>query len=185
MDRLRGMGLGQGWETPAALSTDPMNPPPSSIRDYIHPNVQGVDATNLARIDGAFLEACRRAIVVTTMALKRRRDPNSRHWQEGLPVFLAGGGSRIPLYRSALDMASRTMIAATGVAGFRVQALPKPPNLANRDIRDADFQLLSVAFGLSHERIVIGDIQPPSEIYDVERPKRKDWESGFVDKDHM
>ena len=174
--------LAKGVATQAPFGTMP-----KSVQSYVSSTFAHSPgfADELAKIDDDWLNQCRATIVGTVVALRRRRDPNSPRWREGLPLFLTGGGSLVGLYRESIEKAQESLTRAMDIKGFRVFELPKPAALANRDVTGHDFRFLSVAFGLSNDRFQIGDIQPPSAIGDVERHERRREEAQLVDKEQV
>ena len=82
----------------------------------------------------------------------------SPHWIEGIPTFLCGGGSSIPLYRSVLQ----TEVNQT----LRLTSLEKPDSFKADDLPSTDFHRLSVACGLSFSAADIGTIRPRSQVPD-------------------
>lgn len=182
---LRSLHVGDGDIDSGLLRAGPLDRFPASIRDYLHPRI-GLSADgSFDSIDAAFRELCRRATVQTVLAVYHRRDPHSSRWREKLPVFLAGGGSEHSCYQEALVAAEKVLVTNTQMNGFHVQHLPTPASLELSGLGKSDYRFLAVAVGLSHERIVIGEIQPPSHIKDVTRRVRSSSESAFVDKDQV
>ena len=118
------------------------------------------------------------------MALRKQRDPNARHWRSGLPVFLAGGGAQFrPVVESMAD-ADWRLRRATNANGIDTRTLAVPEALTNGDIRDGMADRLSVAYGLSFDRLEIGGITPPHEIEDV-TPMRRRARREQISKDQV
>jgi len=103
--------------------------------------------------------------------LKKRRDPNSPRWKEGIPTFLCGGGSASDLYHDLLsDLSSELPDFYTGAAGLEKHELPKPKEL-EADVDETNFHRLAVAWGLSYPEYDIGSITRPGDIEDVPPPR--------------
>jgi hypothetical protein len=170
----------KGNEAKATEPDDPLAPVPESLADY-HPGC----SCNPPDVDREFLDNGCRDIMRDLLLLKRDRDPNSRRWVEGLPVFLCGGGNGMGLYQLMVSDADERFRRATVGSGLRLRVLPKPTQLANEDVGDAMFHRLSVAYGLSFDALDIGKISPPHEISDLPRPRRRDPGEGFVSKDQV
>ena len=139
---------------------------------------QPIDQEGLREVDAAFLARCDRLISMVVHETRTRRNPNAYVWDEGLPVFLCGGGSRIQLYRDAVAAAERN---ATRIAGFHLLDLPVPRNLEGDELGPAEYRRLAVAYGLSTRRDRIGNVVPPGAIEDIRPPTaREDWRDTYV-----
>jgi hypothetical protein len=151
---------------------DPFARIPDSIRTY------GSDSHRVTRrerkVDDRFRGNSTENIMKCLRHLRARRDPNSRNWSDGLPVFFCGGGANVKLYRDALSEASRRAVSAwQNVAPLDVKSLPLP-EMANDDLQEQIFQRLAVAYGLSFDRFEIGEIVPPGDIPDIGPPPTRD-----------
>lgn len=90
---------------------------------------------------------------------REERYRKSRHWEEGVPLFFCGGGSKMDFYIELI-----ASIEANGPYRIRKTSLPRPDRLiANKLPRDA-YDRLSVAYGLSFDALDIGEIIEASEI---------------------
>ena len=87
---------------------------------------------------------------------KERRYIKSPHHQTGIPTFLCGGGSSIPLYQTVLKE-NRLL---------RLTSLEKPDTLVAESLGPTDFHRLSVACGLSFNALDIGKVRPSSIVED-------------------
>ena len=126
--------------------------------EHHEPSVESADA-DLAKL-------VRETIGSVVDALRRHRDPNSPHWQEGLPVFLCGGGAEARTYKLAVSQLDEDLRRHTRAQGFTLMnkldlaawgRMP-PPAVERR---------LGVAYGLSFDVLDVGEIRPPHEIGDV------------------
>lgn len=122
--------------------------------------------------------ALRRAI----WDLKKNRDPNSPHWEDGLLVFVTGGGGGLPILRSAIRTAeSQIRSASRNVGDFRYMdnaaSNGRPESTPSDDPpeggapSEAVKVRLGVAYGLSLPDV--GSIAAPARIGDVEAPPPK------------
>lgn len=142
-------------------------------------------AAGLRECDLEFTEAARKVLWRSLADLRKRRDPHSPQWRDGLPLFVCGGGAGSRVVANARGSADRT---ARGIwdpyAGLRVMSLPTPPVAASPEVLGRmDFTRLSVAYGLSFPAINIGNIEPPGEIEDIPRDlPQSDWKSKYLDK---
>lgn len=144
-------------------------------------------AAHLRACDAAFAEAARKVLWRSLADLRRRRDPHSPHWREGLPLFVCGGGAGSRVVDEARKAADRTGKRAWDpYAGLKVMSLPVPfpPIAAPPEARGRmDFGRLSVAYGLSFPAINIGKVEPPAEIDDVPTNlPASEWRSRYIDK---
>jgi hypothetical protein len=166
---------------PGILPADPVAPIPDTPEEYADGQPHILE--RLKEVDRIFQKECTDTKMEVVMALKKRRDPNSPRWKDGLPLFLCGGASDLALIRDALESSN----ARLGPVGTRLRLLDPPAlaGLANTDVGDALVRRLGVAFGLSFDTLDIGTITPPAEIEDINPRPPTDWRSGFVDKDHV
>ncbi|MFO0428869.1 MAG: hypothetical protein ACK526_20050 [Planctomyces sp.] len=153
-------------------SYDAALPLPSGPDDYL-PNEQVlVDCLTSTRrrfleIDDQTVKECRKVIAKVTECTRRKRDPNSKHWNIGLPLFVAGGGRGVALYKKAIDEYSnwlRTHLEPC--PGFELIPSERPMELRGTFASDF-FSRLSVAWGLTFPIDDIGQIGRPSEISNV------------------
>jgi hypothetical protein len=99
----------------------------------------------------------------------------------GVPMFLCGGGSRMPLYQRIQEHLKpqhgyRWLHAERWLLGF-------PDNLECEGKIDEDYDRLSVAYGLSRLDIAKFSEAPPMP--KLESPKQDPWAGRYVDKDQM
>lgn len=139
---------------------------------------QPIDQEGLREVDAAFLARCDRLISMVVHETRTSRNPIAYVWEEGLPVFLCGGGSRIQLYRDAVAAAERNVMRK---AGFDLLDLPVPENLEGDELGQAEYRRLAVAYGLSTRRDRIGNVVPPQAIKDIRPPTAtRDWRDAYV-----
>lgn len=163
--------------------SDPLAIIPATAVEYAEPG-RGL-RERLAAVDQHHADECRRALMRTIVDLKTRREPNSKRWSEGLPIFLCGGGSRMNCFQQVINDADERMVALSIGAGILVRKLPRPEDLKDEDVSEDVFDRLAVAYGLSFDALDIGTIVPPSEIEDVPDRAPNDWESRFVSKEQV
>lgn len=157
------------------------------LPDWHGSAVSGEPADRLRAADAGFIDECRRVLVRTLLDLRKKRDPKSPRWQGGLPLFVCGGGAKSRVVAAAVqnaDAIGRKSWAPYG--GLRPWPLPVPPSISWPKTASEDFGRFSVAFGLSHPRINVGHIEPPSSIEDITNDVvASDWQSRFVGKDQV
>lgn len=131
----------------------------------------------VGEVDDGFLQAVSNEVGAILLKTKKSRNPRASEWVSGLRTFLAGGGSSVPIYQTAV-----------GRALARIRSKPKNVeftlfDVVNReDIPDSIKHRLSVAHGLTFDASSIGDTIPISEIEDVEEEARK---RKFYDRDEL
>ena len=119
--------------------------------------------------DKNFLDRSSDKVKEMLKATREHRNPLAVIHQDLLPVFICGGGSGIPIYKSAVN---RSQIALGPVKPeFRFLELPKPRQLEAPDMLTGDYHRISVAYGLSHTIFEIGEAIPPEDIENVEPVK--------------
>ena len=127
----------------------------------------------LNEIDKAYVNECTNALMRVLGYLRKSRDPRSPHWESGLPVFMAGGGSNFRCVSEAVEQAHKLFTTATTAKGIDPERLPFLGTLTNADISDEMVGRLGVAYGLSFDRPDIGEIHPPHEIEDISPMPRR------------
>ncbi|MFP3937177.1 MAG: hypothetical protein ACLFVW_02455 [Phycisphaerae bacterium] len=148
---------------------DPVKPIPESPEDYL-PESKAL-AQHVVKAGEEYARNCRQTLWRTIIDLKRRRDPNSPRWKDGLPTFLCGGGSAMGLYDDVISrLSSELRRFYAGTAGLDRYALPKPDEL-EATVDEASYHRLAVAWGLSYPEYEIGSITRPCDIDDVPLPK--------------
>ncbi len=162
---------------------DPFCRIPESARDYVSPAYSRLDV--ILKNEKAFKAQCYRAVFSSLHDVRKRRDPNSQKWTEGLPTFLCGGGAALRLYHEVLSSVSHSAQRQWSmVAPLKIHSLPRPTALSNRGLGEELFHRLSVAYGLAFERLDIGTINRPSDIGDIAPPPRK-RPKDFISKDQV
>lgn len=137
---------------------------------------------NALDIDRSYREQVVFALRKVIWDLKKNRDPNSPHWEEGLLVFVTGGGGGLPILRGAIRTAeSQIRGASQNVGDFRYVDnvasnggpgwTPPDDSLEEEGPSEAVKARLGVAYGLSFPDV--GSITPPARIGDVEAPPPK------------
>jgi len=112
---------------------------------------------------------------------KKRRDPLSSRWKEGLPVFICGGGSILKFYHDVIRD-SEKCLKGIGCKRFKMLKLPHPERLHAKGLSPHDYHRIAVAYGLSFPIEDIGKIIPPSEVEDI-IPEDKRIEVEYISKD--
>lgn len=156
--------------------------PPPNIKKYF-PSLPKKALISIQTADREFVAACSRIVRKVIKESMFKRNPNSVAWQNGLPVFLCGGGSQIGAYQAIIPHAEERL-QNTAFSGFEPKQLPRPVNLETTDIPPKEYHRMSVAYGLSFPCIDIGEINPPGPISDlIADTKIRDMSSYFIDKD--
>lgn len=127
--------------------------------------------------DQSLYAQARRQVAQDTYARVANEKLLDKQQMSGMPMFLCGGGSRSAIYgKLKADLRS-----APGFSWFGVtpKALQKPRNLVAPGLHRADYDRLSVAFGLSQLKLdkLIVDIPPMDDA-----PKRVDFSDRYIEK---
>jgi hypothetical protein len=126
--------------------------------------------------DAAFGRELQTHIGRVIQITKGRRSPLSPAWREGLPVFMAGGGSSCDLYR-------RAVLATCSDLAVRPISLPLAVGDDNKQsrIERSDLHRLSVAYGLTSDSSLLARITASGDIENFvltrserQRPDRDD-----------
>jgi hypothetical protein len=109
------------------------------------------------------------------------------HWADlaKTPIFVCGGGSRMQFFRAIPNELNKLMRCAGSV---EIQPLPIPPRFVAPGLSDADYDRLSVAYGLSSQGASgrkLGAIVRAADVPPVRQLKKHDLEDRFVSKDHV
>ena len=162
---------------------DGISPLPEQKKYF--PELTNNDRVIFSNSDRSFCNGCSLVIRRVVGMTKKKRNPFSDAWRNGLPVFLCGGGSLIPLYKDAIKEAF-SALKSIGVQGFNVVPLPKPENIETDDIPPGDFHRVAVSYGLSFSELDIGKIIPQKELDDIEDVKYvRNIDDFFIDKDKV
>jgi hypothetical protein len=165
----------------AALPLDDLE---GCVPDDVYAYVHDTRDRALEAVDELFAKRCLPVVTGTLADLKKRRDPHSPRWVEGLPLFACGGGSRLGFYKRLLEQADIQLRSSMLAKGLIIRRLPTPDDFKGLPIGDG-FDRLAVAYGLSYDSLDIGHIEPPSGIEDLSGPPvRRYWE-GYVSKDFV
>lgn len=132
------------------------------VRDEDLARSLGIGTAELKAIDKSFRNAVFEQ-VRRDVAEARRKYPLSRHWDNGVPFFLCGGGANVELYRRL----AMGMIQDGNPCRLTRTYLQKPDRLVVDGFTDGDYDRLSVAYGLSFDQFDLGEIERPDEIEDV------------------
>lgn len=135
-----------------------------------------ISPRGLQEIDKPFCSKVRSLITEQLKYTKKERYPESRRWASGIPTFLCGGGSRLQMYANIFE----ELESAKPPCKITLARLPKPESLQAPSVTDADFDRLSVAYGLSLSQFDIGIVKPHDEInsVDSESQGRVGWRAG-------
>lgn len=151
--------------------TDRLSGIPESVEHYI----TGLSITGNDHIDDEFkrLRYRKQIFGQVIRPVKEKRVPTGPHWND-LPVFICGGGSRMPLYGNIVDELNNT----TGISWFKARRyrLSKPKKLIANGLSEQEYDRLSVAYGLSFP--ALGEIIKSGEIPNFTRPRHRNGDEG-------
>jgi hypothetical protein len=128
----------------------------------------------------------RQCVYMTGELLKylRARWPTDREWEDGLPVFVCGGGREHPVFVEALDKnEALAMTVLRNVGRFRRMTLDRPRDLQPARLTEGEFQRLAVAYGLSIGRAFdLGNIEAVADIAPLPPPQSRRWLDSFIEQ---
>ena len=124
---------------------------------------------NSNSIDDQFIQKLKRLVKCVVVTTRKSRDPSSQHWDEGLSVFLCGGGSQLEVYKDAIKICSDILTNTLHIADFDFKKIPKPEGLEAPGLLAENYHRVAVAYGLSHDPDNIGKVVAPSQIGDIYR----------------
>ena len=127
----------------------------------------GLSAEKRPKVDSGFISMVRSGCAQILRETKANRIQDAYQWENGLPVFVCGGGSLEPLYLQSLRLVESTFTPAK--QGFRYIDLPMPDQFYAPGLAPAMFHRLAVANGLAYRHFDIGKPIPPGEIPDLKR----------------
>ena len=159
------------------FATDMELAPPATYRDYF----EGVSLDRIANQgspDEQFLKLVMAQVRGHTMWRAWKQSLLPKEALTGIPIFVCGGGSRMPFYARINDEIGRMpgcswLSAEPWILGF-------PGDLDCRSADKAYFDRLSVAYGLS--RLNVGNMTqaPPMPVFDIQQHP---WADRYIDKD--
>jgi hypothetical protein len=141
----------------------------------------------LRACDDGYVEECaRRLLMQTLVVLKRDLHPMAAAWEEGLPVFVLGGGSRARVVERIAGFADKVSAEIFApYKGFRRMIPQLPWDPEETEARADLSSRLSVAYGLSFEKVNIPVIHPPENGRPMSAYRPSNWQQRFVDKDQV
>lgn len=163
-------------------SHDPLTPLATDLASYLIPESTFTESLRGAEI--RLRKELQLRLRKVIMDLKYKRDPNSQIWREGrLPIIMIGGGSKLDFFKDAIEGLDDWVRENICKDGFRFIALDVPESFQTKT---SDFHRLSVAWGLSHRAIEVGEVTPADQIGDIDISSEKvDWADRYVSKDQV
>ena len=122
--------------------------------------ILGISLDNIKRIDRSVEGDVREGYVEQLKITKEEHYPLSPRWNDGVPLFLCGGGSRVSFYRRIFERLSRDKQPC----GINILTLERPDDFNAPLLDEHDFDRLSVAYGLSYNALDLGEIMPPEPL---------------------
>lgn len=161
--------------------TDRTAPLPESVREYL-PGYEVAREPGVEDIDEAFFRKRYYRQVATCCGDARRAGIPSIQ-MVNVPCFVTGGGSRLGIYSRIIEAinGNNTAITLQRLALTRISEDLRCPGL-----READFDRLSVAYGLSHNGAdgrPLGEYLRKIDVVRPAEPPTVDWRSNYIDKD--
>lgn len=157
--------------------TDSVEPIPNKINGYFE-NLT-IKTSKEQCIDTKFYKKVRSQVAANTYMYIEKNKLIERKELTGIPMFLCGGGSRIPLYRKL----KKDMKEAPNYRWFgaTAQQLHKPESLLAPGLKTNDYDRLSVAYGLSQMKS--GTIN--YEVPPLEEAPSTDYQDRYISKDYL
>lgn len=157
--------------------TDSIEPVPNKLDGYFN-NIT-IQKTHDQCPDKLFYDKVKKQIITETYMHCEQKNLIERAQLTGIPMFLCGGGSRIPMYKKL----ETDMKGAENYSWFCaiVQQLNKPESLQAPGIKHKDYDRLSVAFGLS--QMGVGTIT--YEVPAIEKSSPANYQSRYISKDSL
>jgi hypothetical protein len=157
-------------------SVDGVNPLPQ-INDYLPSDKE----LNIDSIDNRFIKNIEDSIRNIVVKTKKRRDPNSSNWNDGLPVFLCGGGARVEVYKEAIIASSNSLNKNVHISQFDLKTIPIPEGLCAPELLLENYHRIAVAYGLSYTVDDIGRIVEPNQIKNISNNlTTKDYTENYI-----
>lgn len=133
-----------------------------------------VDVKLAEAVDQEFSKLCGAVVERVLSWTRYQMDRRAEEWRAGLPVFLAGGGAQVGVYRVGVHKAfTRLGIPYT----FRRFPVPRDVDVRSDQLTAELISRTSVAYGLTFDADEIGELIPPSDIppdYDPPNRERPD-----------
>ena len=162
------------------IFTDPSYRVPQKLNEYLPlANKDWFDEQHFE-----FRKKVMRCIGYTINALKNESDPLAKAWENGLPIFLCGGGQFVDLYQSVLEDIKVCWQKSNPNVRFKISRLDlKPMNFNGHGV---DFHRLAVAYGLSFPLMEFGDIRPKPKARKIKVVSSKDnYEDNYIRKEDV
>jgi hypothetical protein len=130
------------------------------------------------RIDNDFKNSVGRALWSRTVLVASKGSiPGDETWKP-FPVFLCGGGSRMPFYSQIAELYTVSGLKAR----FDLKKLPQPNDFFGVEAGE-EYDRLSVAYGLGYWDLglFLADFESPEIHADGDDSPK--WSDGFISKD--
>lgn len=164
--------------------------PANTLSWPVPPSLADCSTTGMApdggkQIDDCFVRECAKALMDVIHAVRDSGDPNAAEWRNGVPIFLCGGGSFLPIYAESIRETHDRVTRAFLSKDLEIIPLPIPEEAQGQGITDDMYRRLAVAYGLSHDSFDIGEVEPPSKIPDIPRLPVRDYTEDYVGPELM
>lgn len=169
---------------------EPANPLPDTSEGYL-PATTDLNAeiehtrTRIIEADCRHKQRCRQSIASIVDYTRTSRDPRSTRWKDSVPLFVAGGGRELGLYKDAIFEFSKWMEDhLPPCMGFQSVNVDRPQQLVG-EFDPSFFARVSVAWGLSFAFDDIGAVHRPGEIEDIQPREKHVYKNQAVTKDQI
>jgi hypothetical protein len=160
--------------------TDRIRPIPDHVSEYLA-GIQIVCPDPKQSIDSEFFLQKYAPLIFSCIRQARLEKGVPDSQLAGLPLFLCGGGSRMPLYGQIAEAVNKAPITVT----VDPMQLEIPKDLRAEGLRAAYYDRLSVAYGLSWNGAggrPLGEYVRSIDIPPVSRPQSMDYQARYIDK---
>ena len=135
MERYLGGLSGIQWDTDAPV------PDRKELQDRF-----GVEQSTIVEVEREFRRELAQIICNVLRYTRQKRYTTAPEWNEGLPVFISGGGASCNVYVDSVTTGCKQMPVTPSRRNF-----PLPEGLTQADISSELFHRLSVAYGLTFD----------------------------------
>jgi hypothetical protein len=141
---------------------------------------------NFDSIDDEFIKQLKSIVKIVVAATRKHKDPLSQRWDDGLPVFLCGGGCQLEVYKDAIKACSSTLTKTLHIADFDFKNIPKPEGLEAPGLLAENYHRVAVAYGLSYTFDDVGRVIPPSQLTNITLYSAKnDYTKNYIGSEMM
>jgi hypothetical protein len=163
------------------LNIDQCMDPLPDIFNYLSPD----ERRSIQDTDSIFTIELRNLIGRVVIKVKKDQNPNDSNWENGVPIFITGGGSEIEYFQNSI----LSKFSELSNMNIRYPNIIDLPNLDDLEISDQSLNVIkrfSSAYGLSYRESDIGTIIGAGSIEAISKYEFVvDFSDRYIDKDYM